>query len=62
MLNIDLARLMHRHGDEWVEMESVEPHSPAERDPERQLLRGERVFRCSGCDEEMRILPRDSEG
>lgn len=62
MLNIDLARLMHRHGDEWVEMSPVEPHSPADLDPERQILRGERIFRCSDCDDEVRILPRDSAG
>ena len=57
-----MARLMHRHGDEWVEMTPVADHSPDARDPERRLLRGEQVFRCSGCDEEMQFKMTDSAG
>jgi hypothetical protein len=57
VLNIDLARLKHRHGDEWVEMTPVADHSPDARDPERRLLRGEQVYRCEGCDEEIRFTP-----
>jgi len=62
VLNLDMARLMHRHGDEWVEMTPVADHSPDARDPERRLLRGEQVFRCSGCDEEMQFKMTDSAG
>jgi hypothetical protein len=54
-----MDRLMHRHGDEWMEMHPVAPHSPEELDPERQLLKGKRVYRCIGCDEEMQILPKE---
>lgn len=57
MFNIDLARMMHRHGDEWAEMNPVEDHSPDARDPERRLLRGEQVYRCDRCDEEIRFIP-----
>lgn len=59
MFNLDMDRLMHRHGDEWMEMHPVAPHSPDELDPERQLLKGKRVYRCIGCDEEMQIMPKE---
>ena len=62
MLNIDLARVMHRHGDRWLEMSPAEDHSPDPRDPERRMLRGEQIFRCQGCDEEIRIVPPDTVG
>jgi len=53
---------MHRHGNDWVEMRPVDPHSPDARDPERQLLHGERLFRCSSCDEEIQVSTKDPEG
>ncbi len=59
VLNLDMARLMHRHGDEWVEMSPVADHSPDARDPERRLLQGVQVYRCKGCDEEMQFTPRE---
>jgi len=55
-----MDRLMHRHGDEWKEMTPVADHSPDARDPERRLLRGERLYRCSGCDAEMAVVPPDA--
>jgi len=60
--NPDMDRLMHRHGDEWMEMKLVADHSPDTHDPERRLLRGERVYRCSGCDEEMAFVSPDVPG
>jgi hypothetical protein len=57
-----MARLMHRHGDEWVEMTPVADHSPDSRDPERRLLRGEQVYRCSSCDEEIQFTAPDAPG
>lgn len=63
MLNYDMDRLMHRHGDDWVEMKPVGgPHSPDEQDAERRLNRGEQVYRCVGCDEEMQVVRKDSPG
>jgi len=59
VFNLDMDRLMHRHGDDWMEMTPVADHSPDARDPERRLLRGERVYRCSGCDEEMAVVPAE---
>jgi hypothetical protein len=58
VFNFDMDRLMHRHGDHWMEMKPVhDPHSPDDEDPERLMLRGgERVYRCTGCDEEMRVV------
>jgi hypothetical protein len=57
MLGFDALTLLHRHGDEWLPMDEVKnPHpSAADYDPERRLLRGERVFRCSACEDEVRI-------
>lgn len=62
MFNIDLARMMHRHGDKWMEMVPHDAHSPEARDPERRLLRGEQVYKCEGCDEEVRIMGPDTGG
>jgi hypothetical protein len=55
MLGFDQLTLLHRHGDEWLPMEEVRPSSVTDLDPERRLLRGERVFRCSACEDEVRI-------
>jgi hypothetical protein len=62
VFNIEMARLKHRHGDEWVEMSPVAAHSPDARDPERRLLAGARVYRCEGCDEEMQVTPPEISG
>ncbi len=62
MFNIEMARLMHRHGDEWVEMSPVADHSPDARDPERRLLHGERAYRCHECDEEVMLKLPDPAG
>lgn len=59
MLNLDLARLMHKHGDDWVAMNPVADHSPDARDPERRLLRNVQVYRCEGCDEEIQFHPAE---
>ena len=56
MFNIDVARLMHRHGDEWVEMSPVADRSPDSHDIERKLLAGERAYRCDSCDEEVALM------
>ena len=53
---------MHRHGNDWVEMRPVDSHSPDTRDPERELIRGQRLFRCSACDEEIQVTTGDPEG
>jgi hypothetical protein len=62
VLNSDVMTLWHRHGEDWAEMTEdsrPEPHGPDAHDPERALLRGGRIFRCSGCDEEVRITGPD---
>jgi hypothetical protein len=53
-------RLLHRHGDDWSEIHEVEHHDPASHDMERALLKGARVYRCEGCDEEWVITPREA--
>lgn len=62
MLNFETNRIMHRHGNDWVEMSPVEAHSPDSRDPERRLLHGERLFRCSACDEEIQVISEEPAG
>ena len=54
------GRFQHRHGgDEWSDMEEVTPsHDSAEADPEREW-KGGRIFRCTACDEQFRVLDSD---
>ena len=53
----DLIRLEHGHGkDEWHRM--VEVDDPARHDPEREWSR-HRIFKCSTCDDEIRIAEPD---
>lgn len=54
MLNPPMT-VLHRHGDDWEPMEEVEP-TAVDHDLERRLLRGERIFRCESCDEEISIV------
>jgi hypothetical protein len=55
VLPIEEVRLLHRHGDEWSEMRP-EHHAPAEHDIERQILKGGRIFRCTSCDAQFRVV------
>jgi hypothetical protein len=52
----ELARFQHNHGGgQWHDMNEVTPgHDAAEADPERQWARG-RIFRCSTCEDEIRV-------
>ena len=58
MLNFQAARILHRHGDNWVELSPVADRSPDPRDPERRLLHEAQVYRCDACDEEFQVEPR----
>jgi hypothetical protein len=52
-------RLMHWHGgDTWVPMAEVE-HDVASHDPERQWIKGARIYRCTTCEEQVAIAPED---
>jgi hypothetical protein len=62
VLNFETSRIMHRHGEDWVEMRAADAHSPDRRDPERELLHGARIFRCSACDEEIQVQVDDRAG
>jgi hypothetical protein len=57
-----LLRLEHRHNDgTWSTLEPrPNPHDPAESDPERGWAAG-RIFVCTVCDEEVRIVAPESE-
>lgn len=54
-----LQRVEHRHGDEWHRMEAVAREAGAT-DRERAWARG-RIFRCTTCDDEIRVLPPQPE-
>jgi len=58
----ELARFQHSHGgDDWHDMHEVAPaHDSAESDSERSWARG-RIFRCSTCEEEIRVMTSDQE-
>ena len=60
LIRIDEIRLLHRHGDEWDEMRPAH-HSPAELDIERQLIKGGRVFECTSCDSQFRVVSVEGE-
>ena len=57
MYDYSTFKLMHRHGDEWVELRPTEHHDSAELDPERGWLRHSRLFRCTRCAEEVSVVP-----
>jgi predicted SprT family Zn-dependent metalloprotease len=60
--NFETARLMHRHGDEWEQMQYVGDPTPDTHDVERRMLRADRIYRCTNCDEEIRVSASDSAG
>jgi hypothetical protein len=61
MIDYQTLKLLHRHGTDWVELEPHQPHDPASVDIERTWGRGARIFKCTKCDEEVAVLPPDSE-
>ena len=51
-------RLQHRHGDgSWGTL-VPEPHSPAEKDPERSWGKG-RIYACTSCSEKVVVTPAE---
>lgn len=57
MFNFEQMALLHRHGDEWREMNEASHASPNDDDLERRLLRGEKLYRCDECDLEILAVP-----
>jgi hypothetical protein len=60
---MELLRFEHSHGkDDWHRMHEVtSAHDSAASDPERKWDRGDRIFRCDSCAEEIRIVsPEDA--
>jgi hypothetical protein len=60
VLPTEEIRLLHRHGDDWEEMQPAH-HAPADHDIERQLLKGGRLYRCPSCEAEFRVVGPDIE-
>lgn len=53
------TRIEHRHGDDWHPLRPAEAtHVGGPSDPERGWGSG-RLFRCTDCDEEIRVAPLD---
>lgn len=64
MINLPTIGLLHRHGDEWSPMEPLEEHehsTPEPHDVERKLLTGRRIYRCTGCSEQIAIEDEGSD-
>jgi hypothetical protein len=62
-LNSELTlRMEHRHNDgSWSGLEpDTSHHDPAEHDPERAWAKG-RIYRCTKCDEQVRVIDDASE-
>jgi hypothetical protein len=57
MIDYQNFKLIHLHGDERFPMTEAAPLDAADLDPERAWARGERVFRCSGCDGAILVVP-----
>jgi hypothetical protein len=61
VIDYDLVKLMHRHGDTWESLELVEHDAPAGghgsvgHDLERSPDRWARIYRCASCAEEFAI-------
>lgn len=61
MIDFDLVKLMHRHGDGWASLERIESHGPEgahgspAHDPERSPTAWAQVYRCSTCAEEFAL-------
>jgi hypothetical protein len=54
LIGFNSPTMLHRHGDDWVPMQEVK-HTVDDHDLERRLLRGERIFRCSQCEEQVLV-------
>lgn len=58
MLDFQAIRLLHRHGNgEYAAMFERAEHSAAAHDPERQWIKGTRIFGCSSCPDEIVLQP-----
>ena len=57
MFDYSTFKVMHRHGDLWVEVAPHEHHDAAAHDPERSWVHHPRLYRCTGCDEEVMVVP-----
>ena len=58
MLDFQAIRLLHRHGNgEYAAMVERAEHSASAQDPERQWIKGTRIFSCSTCSDEIVVQP-----
>jgi hypothetical protein len=58
MLDFQAVRLLHRHGNgEYAAMVERAEQSAAAHDPEREWIKGTRIFACASCADEIVIQP-----
>jgi hypothetical protein len=58
MLDFQAIRLLHRHGNgEYAAMTERADQSAAAHDPERQWIKGTRIFGCADCADEIIVQP-----
>ena len=60
MFDYSTFKLLHQHGDEWVELKPAE-HDAAAHDPEPTWMRHPVLFLCTKCDEAVRVVPNPAE-
>ena len=62
MIQLSQLEMLHRHGNDWVPLESVPHGSPSDHDVENRLLRGEKLYHCTECELEIMVRPPDEGG
>ena len=62
MIDFQALRLMHRHsGGGMSPMLETREHDAADHDPEKQWIKGARIFRCESCSDEVIVVPPGEE-
>ena len=56
-----LGRVEHRHGDSWHLMQAEETAADASSSYRERSWASGRIFRCTTCDDSIRVVPSDSE-
>jgi hypothetical protein len=62
MLDFQAIRLLHHHGNgEYADMVERSSHGAEAHDPEREWMKGARIFACKACSDEVLVLPTAAE-
>ena len=61
MIDYSQYKILHQHGNDWVELKPVGHPNPASGDPERTWGRGATLFRCTKCAEEVVVASSEED-